>query len=60
MLRGAPSPNRFYKAKRKFYFPRMCNWWVAARLMQAGCSIEPWTVITASRAMSEARECSLR
>jgi hypothetical protein len=38
----------------------MCNWWVAARLMQAGCSIEPWTVITASRAMSEARECSLR
>lgn len=54
----APTPNRFYKAKRTFYFARMCNWWIATRLRQAGCPVLPWTVITASRVMREARECA--
>jgi uncharacterized protein (TIGR02117 family) len=51
----APSPNQFYEATRSFYFPRMCNWWVARLLETAGCPIQPWTVVTASRVMREAR-----
>jgi uncharacterized protein (TIGR02117 family) len=51
----APAPNRFYKATRSFYFPRMCNWWIARHLEAAGCPIQPWTVVTASRVMREAR-----
>jgi uncharacterized protein (TIGR02117 family) len=51
----APAPNRFYKAGRSFYFPRMCNWWIAQRLAEAGCPIRPWTVVTASRVLREAQ-----
>lgn len=51
----APAPNRFYQATRSFYFPRMCNWWIAHRLQDAGCPILPWTVVTASRVVREAR-----
>ena len=54
-LRAAPAPNRFYEAKRTFFFPRMCNWWTATRLKEAGCPIQPWSVIAASRVMREAR-----
>jgi hypothetical protein len=54
-LRAAPSPNHFYSAKRTFYFPRMCNWWIASRLQEASCPIQPWTVVTATRIMREAR-----
>lgn len=54
----APAPNRFYDAKRAFYFPRMCNWWVAKRLEDAGCPIRPWTVLTARRVIREARSFS--
>lgn len=54
-LRAAPKPNHFYSAKRKFYFPRMCNWWIATRLEEANCPILPWTVVTATRIMREAR-----
>jgi hypothetical protein len=57
-LTAAPAPNRFYKAQRRFYFPRMCNWWIAARLAEAGCPVEPWTVILASRVIREANECA--
>jgi uncharacterized protein (TIGR02117 family) len=54
----APAPNRFYDAKRTFYFPRMCNWWVAKRLEDAGCPIRPWTVVAARRVIREARRFS--
>jgi uncharacterized protein (TIGR02117 family) len=53
-LSAAPAPNRFYDARGRFYFPRMCNWWTASRLHEAGCPITPWTVLTASRVMREA------
>lgn len=55
-LSSAPTPNRFYEAKRSFFFPLMCNWWIATRLQEAGCPIQPWSVVTASRVMREARE----
>lgn len=54
-LRAAPKPNHFYRAKGKFYFPRMCNWWIAARLAEANCPIQSWSVVTAKRVMREAR-----
>jgi uncharacterized protein (TIGR02117 family) len=54
-LSAAPKPNRFYSARGKFYFPRMCNWWIASRLAEASCPIQPWTVVTAGRVMREAR-----
>ena len=57
-LRSAPHPNRFFKGRQSFYFPRMCNWWTATRLHDAGCPIAPATVIFASRAIEEARECA--
>jgi uncharacterized protein (TIGR02117 family) len=57
-LAAAPVPNRFYSAKRSFYFPRMCNWWVAKHLQLVQCPVTAWTVITAGRAMKEARECA--
>jgi hypothetical protein len=55
-LSAGPEPNRFYTAKRPFYFPRMCNWWVARHLHEAGCPIAPWSVVSASRVMREARQ----
>lgn len=51
----APQPNRFYRAKRKFFFPRMCNWWTATLLEEAACPIKPWTVVSGGRVMREAR-----
>ena len=57
-LRSAPQPNRFFKGRQSFFFPRMCNWWTATRLHDAGCPIAPATVIYASRVIDEARECA--
>jgi uncharacterized protein (TIGR02117 family) len=54
-LQSTPRPNRFYSAHRGFFFPHMCNWWTADRLKDAGCPITPWTVVTASRVLREAR-----
>ena len=57
-LSTAPTPNRFYKAQGNFFFPRMCNWWIASRLQEAGCSVMPWTVISADRVIREAHGCA--
>lgn len=54
----APDPNRFYDAKGAFYFPRMCNGWVAKRLEDAGCPIRPWTILTAGQVIRNARSFS--
>lgn len=54
-LQSMPRPNRFYSAHRSFFFPHMCNWWTAHRLKDAGCPITPWTIVTASRVLREAR-----
>ena len=54
-LRAAPKPNHFYSARGKFFFPRMCNWWIASRLAEASCPIQPWSVVLAPRVMREAR-----
>jgi uncharacterized protein (TIGR02117 family) len=53
-LRGVPEPNRFYHAKRRFFFPRMCNWWTARRLQDGGCPVAAWSVIMANRVIREA------
>lgn len=54
-LNVTPKPNRFYDAKRRFFFPRMCNWWTARRLEEGSCPIAAWSVVSASRMISEAR-----
>lgn len=59
-LRTSPAPNRFYKAHRNFHAPRMCNWWTATLLQEAGCPIAPATVFFAARVVDEARECAVR
>ena len=57
-LRTAPDPDRFFAGRRRFYFPRMCNWWTAGLLRDAGCAVTPATVIFAAQVMREARECA--
>jgi uncharacterized protein (TIGR02117 family) len=54
-LRGTPEPNKFYYAKRRFFFPRMCNWWSAQRLQDGGCPIAAWSVVSANRVIREAK-----
>jgi hypothetical protein len=58
-LRADPVPNEFYKGRQRFYFPRMCNWWTATRLLEAGCDIAPATVLFAARVIDESRACSV-
>jgi hypothetical protein len=55
-LHETPEPNKFYYAKRRFFFPRMCNWWTARRLHDGGCPIAAWSVVTANRVIREAKE----
>lgn len=54
-LLGTPEPNKFYYAKRRFFFPRMCNWWSSQRLHEGGCPIAAWSVISANRVIREAK-----
>lgn len=54
-LTATPSPNKFYSAEQRFFFPRMCNWWTAKRLEAASCPIAAWSVVSANRMIREAR-----
>ncbi len=54
-LNATPKPNKFYSAKRRFFFPRMCNWWTARRLEEGSCPIAAWSVVSANRIVREAR-----
>lgn len=54
-LQATPQPNKFYTGKRRFFFPRMCNWWTARRLNEGGCPIAAWSVVSANRILREAR-----
>lgn len=53
-LDATPQPNKFYSAQRRFFFPRMCNWWTAKRLEESDCPIAAWSVISANRIVREA------
>lgn len=54
-LRATPEPNKFYHGKRRFFFPRMCNWWTARRLQDGGCPVAAWSVLSANRVIREAQ-----
>ena len=54
-LLGPPEPNKFYYARRRFFFPRMCNWWTSKRLHDGGCPIAAWSVVSANRVIGEAK-----
>ncbi len=47
----------FYHARGKFHMFRMCNRWTAERLQLAGCSVRPRLTVTASQAMTAAKNC---
>lgn len=59
---GQPQPvapalygeGRFYQARGKFYFPKMCNHWVAAGLQAAGYPFSPWRMIISDQVMAHA------
>lgn len=46
---------RFYHARGKFFFPRMCNRWTAQQLVAGGCPLRPATVVSAQRVIRDAR-----
>jgi uncharacterized protein (TIGR02117 family) len=52
--------SRFYHARGEFHFFRMCNRWTTERLAAIGCTIRSWPVISATRALSEARRCAAK
>ena len=54
-LQVTPQPNKFYDARRRFYFPRMCNWGTAKRLEEGNCPVAGWSVVSANRMVREAR-----
>ncbi len=45
----------FYEAEGKFYFPKMCNWWAASALREAGCPIAPGCCVSAGCVAAQAR-----
>lgn len=47
--------SRFYRARGKFFFPKMCNYWAAAGLRAAGCPVNPWCTITAGQLTAQTR-----
>lgn len=54
----ADGTSRFYRARGKFHFFRMCNYWTAQRLEDAGCTLGALPVISATRVLEEAQRCS--
>jgi hypothetical protein len=60
ILSTDPKPNGFYDGRRRFFAPRLCNWWTATRLREAGCLVTPGTTIFAARVMRDARVCARR
>jgi uncharacterized protein (TIGR02117 family) len=57
VLTAPQGRSRFYFARGKFHFFRMCNWWTARRLEAIGCPIGHVPVVTPTRALHEARRC---
>jgi hypothetical protein len=53
---GQYGDSRFYRARGKFYFPKMCNRWVATGLCAAGCPISPLRTVTAGQVMGQTRK----
>jgi hypothetical protein len=46
----------FFLGSEKFYFPKMCNWWVAAGVRQAGLPVHPVCALTAHELMRQLRK----
>jgi hypothetical protein len=52
--------SHFYPGHDLTYFPKMCNFWVAARLRQSGLSLRPAEAITAADLMFQAQRLGTR
>ena len=53
---GLYGNGNFYKAVGKYYYPKMCNLWLAHALRDAGCPVSTSCVITSEEIMSQANE----
>lgn len=54
--KGLYGEGRFYRGRRKFYFPIMCNYWTASALRSAGCPIRPMTTLTSGKVISRTKK----
>jgi uncharacterized protein (TIGR02117 family) len=52
---GLYGDSKFYRARGKFYFPKMCNRWTATGLRAAGCPISPLRSVTAGNVIRQVR-----
>jgi hypothetical protein len=52
---GFSARSAFFLGSEKFYFPKMCNWWVAEGLIQAGIPVSRWRSITAHELMRQVK-----
>jgi len=53
--KGLYGESRFYRARGKFYFPKMCNKWCASALRAAGCPITRGYALNAANVMWQTR-----
>lgn len=58
--RGYFAQSRFYEGRAKFYFPKMCNTWVALKLRHAGVPIFVPTAIIAGNLSWQAAKTGRR
>lgn len=53
--KGLYGDSRFYRARGKFYFPKMCNQWSASALRAAGCPITRCYALNAANVIWQTR-----
>lgn len=54
--RGFSERSAFFLGNEKFYFPKMCNWWVADGLREAGLPLSRLRSITAHELMRQVKK----
>lgn len=57
---GLYGKSRFFRARKRYFFPETCNVWTARALGAAGCRVRPLLALTADGLMRQARRCGAR
>ena len=50
---GLYGEGKFYRARGKFYFPKMCNYWTLSALREAGLPVIPLLAVTGGSVLSQ-------
>lgn len=50
---GLYGEGKFYQARGRFYFPKMCNYWTLSALREAGFPVIPLLAVTGGSVMSQ-------